>query len=406
MINTDYLLQILNDWNPWGHKINPGIKRKSYIKEIYSVMERKEIIILKGIRRCGKSTIMRQLVNELIKKDVDKKQILYLNFDDYRLKKFQKIELFELTLKTYLKHTKNNKKTYFFIDEIQGVPGWEQYLKTMYDLEKNIKFIITGSNASLLSKELSSLLTGRNLTFQIKPLSLKEFYQFNKKGAVEEYIQYGGFPEVVLEPSERKKRMLLQQYFDDIINKDVISRHSIRNVEVIHNLTRGLIENSGGKVSLNKLSKQLGVSDDTLATYISYLLDAYIIIKVPFFSYSIKKRHSILSQPKYYSADNGFLLITSLNFTKDKGKRYENAILLKIYLHEQNIAYWTSENEVDFVYGKNAANVTIAEIIHEREFKGLFEFKRRNREFDLILVCKKPIENKTIKQISFEEFLN
>ncbi len=405
MLNHENLLNILKEWSPWEQQFDSGIKRPEYIKEIFPVMARKEIIILKGIRRCGKSTIMRQLVNELIKSGIDKKQIVYLNFDDYRLKKYLKVELFQQVLETYLSYSKNKKKIYYFIDEIQEIQGWESFLKTIYDLGKNIKFVVTGSNASLLSKELSTLLTGRNLTFQIKPLSLKEFGKFRKDGDLNEYVTFGGFPEVVLEKNEKQKRLLLQQYFEDIMNKDIISRHSIRNVEVIFNLARGLIENSGGKVSLNKLSKQLGVSDDTISLYINYLLDAYLIIKVPFFSYSIKKRHSILAQPKYYTVDNGFLLLMSLNYTNDLGKRYENAILLKIYASTKDISYWASEGEVDFVYGNNALNVTIAQIIPEREYSGLFEFKRRYPKFNLFLVCKKPSYHKGVKEFSFEKFL-
>ncbi|MBW2967522.1 ATP-binding protein, partial [Candidatus Woesearchaeota archaeon] len=346
----------------------------------------------------------RQLIAELLDNGVDKKQILYLNLDDYRLKKHLTVDLFEQAYDTYLNYSRNDEKTYFFIDEIQEIQGWESYLKTMYDLGKKIKFIITGSNATLLSKELSSLLTGRNLTFQILPLMYKEFQRFKKGAQLEEYIKYGGFPEVVLEQDENQKRRLLQQYFEDILNKDIVSRHSIRNVDVIYNLARGLVENSGGKVSLNKLGKQLGVSTDTVSLYLGYLRDAYLIIKVPFFSYSLKKRHSVLAKPKYYSADNGFCLIVSMNHTKDLGKRYENAAMIKLYRSTKEISYWASEGEVDFIYRNKALNITTGKNISDREYKGLFEFKTKHRRFDLILVSAEPGQVSGIKEYDINQF--
>jgi uncharacterized protein len=404
MLSDLELYQIIKEWGPLSPNFDSGVKRPDYINQIFPFLERKEIIVLKGIRRSGKSTIMRQLVKELIKNKVNKKQILYLNLDDFRLKNILNINLLQKVLNVFINYSNNKNKTYFFIDEIQEIEGWESFVKTIYDLNKNVKFIISGSNASLLSKELSTLLTGRNITFQIRPLSFKEFCKFNKKGKLEEYVTYGGFPEVVLEKDVFKKRILLQQYFEDIINKDIISRQNLRNTELIFNLAKGLIENVAGKVSLNKLSKQLGVSDDTINTYLSYLLDAYLIIKVPYFSYSIKKRHSVLTQPKYYVADNGFLYLLKTNYTKDLGKVYENIVLVKLYSLSTEISYWSSKGEVDFIYENNAFNVTIAKKVPEREYQGLKEFKHKYNKFNLYLICPGPKE-KEIKEIKFNDFL-
>jgi len=122
------------------------------------------------------------------------------------------------------------------------------------------------------------------------------------------------------------------------------------------------------------------------------MLDAYLIIKVPFFSYSVKKRYNKLTQPKYYSADNGFLQITSLHFTKDYGKQFENAVLLEIARSHQDIAYWSNKGEVDFVFSKRAINVTVAEKIPKREFEGLIEFSKKHRNFDMDIVIKDNVK--------------
>ena len=377
MIEKNDLINILKNWNIWENEIDVGIKRGKYINEIYPYIKRKEILVLKGIRRCGKSTIMKQLIYELVKKGVHKKQILYLNLEDYNFKDSLNLKLFEEVLEVYLKYSKNKKITYFFIDEIQNIEGWERFVRTIYDQGKKIKFILSGSNASLLSKELSTLLTGRNITFQIKILTLKEYFSLNKNGSIEEYMTYGGFPEVVLESEKLTKKIILQQYFEDIINKDIISRNKIRNIELVFNLSRNIIANSGTKTSLNKLAKTYGVSDTTISTYISYMQDSFLISKVPFFSYSLKKRHNVLMKPKYYATDNGFVYVSNLNFSKNIGKMYEMAVFLKLYDSIKNISYWAEKGEVDFVLENQGINVTSTNNIDKREYEGLLEFKKK-----------------------------
>ncbi len=407
MISPENLLKLLKDWNLWGSKIETGVERKQYVNRLTPLFRRKEIIVIKGIRRSGKSTIMKQMMENLVENGVQKTQLLFLNLEDYNLKDSLSIELLENTLEVFKSRINNGKKTYFFIDEIQLVPEWERFLRTKYDLNENIKFIVSGSNASLLSKELSTLLTGRNITIEVKPLNYLEFMDFRKNGDLEEFLTFGGFPEVVLEKDNATKKIILQQYFEDIINKDIIARYRIRNRETVFDLARYLIENSGGKHSMNKLSKTLGVDDKTVNEYVSYMVDAFIIIKVPFFSYSLKKRFNKTTQTKYYSADNGFLQITSLNFTEDKGKRFENVVALTINMATNDIAYWSESCEVDFVFGNSAVNVTVAEtIIPKRESDGLICFSEKNKKHKLLIVTPlgKAEVNDIIEVVGFEDF--
>ncbi len=408
------IIEILKKWNFWEKEIDSGIKREVYIKRILPYFERKEVIVLKGIRRSGKSTIIKQLISELIKNGVSKKQILYLNLEDYGFADNLTIRLFDEVFEAYKKYSKNKKKTYFFIDEVQKVPSWEMWLRTKYDINENIKFIISGSSASLLSKELSTLLTGRNLSFTIMPLSFNEYIYFTKDGSLEKYLKYGGFPEVVLEKSEEKKEYLLQQYFEDIIHKDIIDRYTVRNTKQIINVVRYLISASGAKISINKLSNVFGIAKDTLQTYINYMIDAYLLFEVSYFSYSIKIKHDVTKLPKLYCLDHGFVNIVNTKYSENRGQMFENAVLIKLAGKYKEISYWGElHSEVDFIIEKIAINVTATDKIHERERKGLEDFNKKHKGFNSVIIStslKKEnimplIEFLKVDHLSFFSFL-
>ncbi|MFH1840088.1 MAG: ATP-binding protein [Nanoarchaeota archaeon] len=396
------ILEILKKWNIWEKKIDTGIKRKKYIKMIYPYMERREILVFKGIRRSGKSTILKQLIYELTKNKINKKQILYLNLEDYNFANNLNIKLFEEVLKAYKHYSKNKKKIYFFIDEIQKIENWEKWIRTKYDLNENIKFIVTGSSASLLSKELSTLLTGRNLSFKIMPLSFTEFTEFNKKETLDEYLLFGGFPEVVLEKDKDKKLLLLQQYFEDIIHKDIIDRYNIRNSKQLIEIARYLIVNAGLKISYNKLSKVFGLSDETIKMYVSYMIDAFLLFEVTYFSYSAKIKHDISKLSKLYVADNGLVNVVSIKYSKDKGKMFENTVLIKLLEKYDEVSYWSeSKSEVDFVVKDKAINVTATDKLHKREFKGLEDFQKKHKNFSLLLITESRTKGNIISIFDF-----
>jgi len=396
------IIEVLKKWNPWEKSINAGIKRQKYIEKIYPYLKRKEVVVLKGIRRAGKSTIVKQLMLELIKNGVNKKQILYLNLEDYNFANNLRIELFDDVISAHKSYFKNKNKIYFFIDEIQKINGWEKWVRTKYDLNENIKFVITGSSASLLSKELSALLTGRNLSFRIMPLSFTEFLKFSKTKSLEEYLNFGGFPEVVLERDEVKKAFILQQYFEDVIHKDIIDRHNVRNAKQLIEIARYLVSTAGSKVSLNKLSKVFGISKDTIALYIGYMIDAYLLYEVTFFSYSAKIKHDIAKLPKLYVLDNGLINMVSIKYSKNRGQMFENTIAIKLFEDYDSISYWSElESEVDFIVGNNAINVTATDKIHEREIKGLDNFQKKHNQFSSLIIAESRGEGK----ISLFDFL-
>ncbi len=397
------IIQVLKRWNMWEKKIDAGIKRPDYVERIYPYFERREVIVIKGMRRCGKSTILKQLMRELVNNGVSKRQILYLNLEDYNFANDLRIGLFDEVLAAYRNYSKNRGKIYFFIDEIQKIEHWERWIRTHYDLNENMQFIITGSSASLLSKELSALLTGRNISFRIMPLSFREFAAFTETKDVSKYLTFGGFPEVVLERDEGRKILLLQQYFEDIVHKDIIDRHSIRNARQVMEIARYLISTSGSKVSLNRLSRVFGISKDTLADYAGYMMDAFLLYEVSFFSYSAKIRHDVTKLPKLYAMDNGMINAVSIKYSENRGRLFENAVLIRLLERNEEVNYWGElKSEVDFIVNKAAINVTATDRIAAREIQGLEDFSGKFRHFRTILVTESTTKG---SMIALREFL-
>lgn len=391
-MKTEEIINILKTWNLWDKDIEVGILRKGYVDELSKYLNLKHILIIKGVRRCGKTTIAKQLMKNLLKKKIRKEQILYVNFEDMNFADKLQIQLLDEILNAYLEYTLNKEEIYYFLDEVQRIPNWERWIRTKYDQNQKIKFIITGSSAHLLDKELSTLLTGRNLTFEVMPLSFKEFKMFNANGKLEEYLKFGGFPEVVLEESEERKIRILNQYLVDIIHRDIVDRYRIRNANELIAIAKYLVSTPGSKVSANKLSKVFGVTKNTIASYINYMVDAYLLLEVRFFSFSAKVKYDVTRLPKYYVIDNGLVNITTMQYFRNLGQLYENTVLLKLYGAKEkleDIMYWSDANsEVDFVVWEKAINVTATDKIPAREWKGLEEFQKKHKQFSLLLVTK------------------
>ena len=369
MISKDELKQVvLRDKYPLS------VPRTKYIEKISPWMNRKEIIIIKGIRRCGKTHIMYQLIENLPKDNT-----FYVNFDDFRLDKSLSVEL----LQEILELRNKSNRAYFFLDEIQRVNGFEKWLRTHYDREINVKFIIGGSNISLLSPEMSTVLTGRNITFNVFPLSYSEFKSFSKD-SFEGYMEFGGFPEIVLEQDNVKKRELLSQYVSDIIARDILDRYKVDNPHQLKSLITFFLANPGVRMSANKLAGQLGIHKDTAQKYISYAIDSFLIFEVPYFSYSAKNKYVLSRASKYYVTDNGMHTIVSIKM--NLGRLYENAVAIRLKMQDKDIMYWLNGNEIDFVYEKTALQVTSSDKILNREIEAFKSFEEKHKNFAKILV--------------------
>jgi len=298
-------------------------------------------IVLSGIRRCGKSTFLFQLLNKY-------DSLNYLNFEDPRLVNFDLTD-FEKVEKIF-NFDKNNSNIYFF-DEIQNVEKWELYIRSLIDRKKHV--IITGSNSSLLSRELGSRLTGRHLRYELFPFSYMEFLDYTLKipgkESFRDYMETGGFPDYI----EIERIQILQQLLNDILSRDIAVRNNIRNIKQLNELIIYLLSNTGKPFSLNGLQKtfQFG-SVNTVKDFISYFEDSYLIFTIPKFSYSLKKQSA--NPKKIYAIDTGMIKANTTGFSDDKGRLLENIVFLELRRKYNSIYYFKEKNECDFVvYNKD-----------------------------------------------------
>ena len=404
-------IEILKEWNPWWEnrdlvKDLEGKYRPAY-SDLLDSTDIKEIIIIVGVRRSGKSTLMYQIVDNLLKKGITPEQILFVSFEDKKLSDISLDEIYS----DYRENINPSSKAYIFFDEIHRKKEWEFWIRKKYDLKTNDKFIISGSCSYLLKKEYSTLLTGRNLTFEIFPLSFKEYLAFKGmdiKGKVvldrtkhiilnnlKQYLTLGGFPEIFFKP-ERYKIKVLGQYFDDILYKDIIDRYNL-NTEKAKNLALFFSTNFTTIISLRNVRNSLGLSYDAIKEYLSHFKEAFLFFAVDHFSYSFKEQKVLAS--KIYCIDTGLRNAVSFKFSEDLGKLAENAVLIELKRREKDAYYWSNKGEVDFIVKNKdnsltAINVSYTNEINERESKALLEFKKQFDKTKELIILTRDLEKK------------
>ena len=409
------MIEILKEWNPWWEKKEliedlEG-KRRLLYEDLIDSVNIKEITIITGVRRSGKSTLMYQMVDNLLKK-VSPDQILFVNLEDKKLTKLSLEEIYN-----YYRETLNpDKKAYIFLDEIHKKKDWESWIRKKYDLGINNKFVISGSSSYLLRKEYSTLLTGRNLTFEVFPLSFKEYLLFENISVknivldrtkhkivnhLRNYLVFGGFPEVFFKP-EKYKIKILEQYFDDILYKDIIDRYNL-NSQKAKDLALFLITNFTNLISLRNLRNSLGISYDTIKDYISYYKEAFLFFTLDNFSYSFKEQK--ISASKIYCIDGGLRNAVSFKFSKDEGKLSENLVFVDLMRKNKDVYYWKGRNEVDFVIKNKdqsltAINISYTDEVDEREVNGLMEFKENFKKTKELILITRDLDKKE-KGITF-----
>jgi hypothetical protein len=359
------ILTILEDWNFWKKELNTGVIRNLYLEKLKKNITTDQIITITGARRSGKSFIMRQLAKNLADEGIDKKQILMVNFEDPRFTQLD-TKLLQKIYETYLESLNPAGIPYIFLDEIQEVTNWEKWVRMMHELGK-AKIIISGSNAKLLSKELSTLLTGRHIDITIFPLSFREFLFFNNielkeeldiinkkieiNRLLKEYFEFGSFPEVVL---NAQKEEILLSYFDDIINKDLVKRYRIRKPEKLKNLIMFYLSNISSQISFNALKNHLLISTSTVENFSNYLEIVYLTFFLKRFSFKIKEQEK--SPRKVYAIDSGLSNMVGFRFSQNIGKIAENLVFLELLRKKAEnpkieLYYWKNQRhqEVDFV---------------------------------------------------------
>jgi predicted AAA+ superfamily ATPase len=340
-----------------------GFVERDYLKTLNPSSSHIEVIA--GIRRCGKSTLMRQIANRFYNK------VAYFNFEDSR------VFGFEVSDFSKLDEVIGHEVEAYFFDEIQNVSGWEVFVRQLH--ERGAKVFVTGSNASLLSRELGTRLTGRYLSHEVFPFSYREYLlYFSIQDTLEnfkKYVQCGGFPEFLRDQNPEILQMLLK----DILFRDIAVRYGIKNTHVLMDIALYLVSNIGKEVSFNGLRNNFNVgSPTTVSDYLSWMEDAYLLFYLPRFSWSAK---SISKNPKkVYCIDTGFAKSNSLSFSKDEGRLLENLVYLNLRKKFPKLFYFRERQECDFVvFEGNSCKwlIQVCDTLHpdnrDREINGLME---------------------------------
>ncbi|KPA14547.1 ATPase AAA [Candidatus Magnetomorum sp. HK-1] len=343
------MLDLLYQYNPWWEGDFPQIyfkNRDKYISKITQYLYQNQIVFMTGLRRVGKTTLMKLMIKNLIDQGVGPDHLLYVSLDDYMLREKSIIEILNEYRK--LHKIRIDEKIYVFFDEITYKEDYHLQLKNIYD-SQNVKIFASSSSSSLL-KDKKAHLTGRSITLEIQPLDFNEYMNFKDiklkkrdthlyQSFFKDYIREGGLPENVLNPS----REYLMNLVEDIIQKDITAFHGLKNRQLVRDYFTLLMERSGKQISMNKMSNILKISPDTSKRYLSYFQSTYLIHLVSRWG---KTNERILSPKKIYACDLGikYLFVGE----RDLGSYFENYI----YLNLKNIKelYYLYENgiEIDF----------------------------------------------------------
>ena len=363
MIQIDFLREIVGQQKVTINVKDAGMKRD----QLNSLPDTKShALIVSGIRRCGKSTLLFQLLRERYP------QAVYLNFDDLRLYDFAIDDFVKLD-----QLIKGSGSNVLMFDEIQLIKGWERYVRQK--LDENFQVFVTGSNASMLSRELGSSLTGRHITKELFPFSYNEYCRFHQLVPCAEttlsYLKDGGFPEY----QKQKNSEILTSLLNDILIRDIVVRYNIRNVNTLQRLTLYLLSNIGNRVTGNKLKAMFGISSaTTILEYFSHLEQSYLLAFIPMFDYSMKKQN--INPRKVYAIDTGLVEIVTPGFTKDAGHKLENLVFLALRRRSKDIYYYSGSGECDFILMGKGVITSAVQVCFElnsdnlqRETSGLIE---------------------------------
>ena len=331
------------------------LKRESYLSRIRGFYNSDLIKILVGIRRCGKSVILRQIIDELKENGCDDEHIIFINFEyiEYEeLRDYKKLNIF-------IKNRLTDKKRYYiFLDEIQKVEKFEEVINSLRASTDNTSIFITGSNSKLLSKELSTVLSGRYVLFNIYPLSYKEFIFLTKKNPLSEetfwnYVKWGGLPNRCEFSDDNNIKDYLHSVFDSIILRDVVDRLGLKDILLFNLLLQYIVDTTGREFSAENVINYLksegkSISTQTLYTYLNALCKALIINKI--YRYDIHGKAILKTLNKYYMTDLGIAQIKNNNFEINKSFAIENVVYNELLKRGYDVYIGKTKNgEIDFI---------------------------------------------------------
>jgi len=360
------ILEILNDWNYWNRALPQTHARPLYGDKLDLWMQTDEVVVVKGIRRGGKSTLMINRIKHLLSTGVDVKNILFVNLEDPRFINHLDVTLLEQIKSVYLEYLDPDSKPYLFLDEIQNVPSWEKWVNKEYEL-KSSWIMLSGSNSSLLSSEIASALSGRYVSVDVYPLSFSEYIDFKGikvtsklelvngkielQRAFELYMKQGAFPKT-LEYDATQIRELLVSYKDSILLKDIVARYKLKEFGTLEEIAAFLLSNTGIVQSITKIKNHFQISYDMAKSYVEYLRKAYMLFEVPKFDYSLRKQN--VNDKKYYSIDLGLSNILRVPNLQHRGSNLETIVFLELLRRGYKIYYYKTTQgwECDFVLEK------------------------------------------------------
>jgi len=407
MIETENIRDVLSRQKERLFKVKKLVPRE-LLEDILKFLDDKRIIIISGMRRVGKSTLLGEIMSHLKSKD---NKFCYVNFEEeaflnFEAKDFEKLN--EILIEIY------GAGNYYFFDEIQNIKNFESFVRRLHDDGK--KIFLTGSNSSLLSKEFGAKLTGRYKLFELYPFSFKEFLVKNEihlqpnsrfttedktqiKLFFKDYMESGGVPEYL----ENKDPDYIKTIYENILYRDIISRHNIKSQKILRELVNLLSTNISSLFTYNSLKKSLNLSNAIIAKeYISYLNNSYLFFEVLRFDYSIRKQ--LLYPRKIYIIDPAFFNVIGVTFKTNFGRIFENLVFLELRRKNNEVFYFQKEKECDFVIKEGTKIVQAIQSCYnfnkeskEREIAGLLEAMKEFNLKDGIILTYEQEENLIIE---------
>ena len=346
--------------------VRQSVERKlpqSVPREIKLPVGTGKVVGLAGVRRAGKTFLFFHAMRLLLDSGVPRDRMLYLNFEDDRLQPIREGDL-DLVLRSFRELYPNSvgDKVYLFLDEVQSAPGWELWARRLYDTE-NVEIFVTGSSSQLLARDLSTALRGRSITLEVFPLSFGEFLKFRSipvveadadnesrlRAALVEYLEWGGFPEIVL-ADMALRHLILEEYTSLMLYRDIVERYGVRNEKLMRELLRHSFRNTASLLNVSKLHRDLSsqgyqVSKNTLFEYLGYLEDAFLVFLLPVQEASIRKQAH--NPKKMHVIDTGLVSAFKTHPMRDLGHRLETAVFLHRRRRTKALFYYADSAEID-----------------------------------------------------------
>lgn len=406
-MDREVLNELITIWNPhfkdpqkgaWGG----SVPREKYLQRLKKLMDLRHSLILTGVRRSGKSTIMYQLMKYLIEeRAVPAYNIVYLYLEDLMVQQYlvRGWKFLEELYNHYLQTYNPQGQIYLFLDEIQGVEDFNRWIATRYERKEPIKFILSGSRRSLVESESATVLTGRNVEVDVYPLNFYEYLLIKGvtiagEGNIESlrrsnlnqqstilhhlgnYLFEGGYPEIVLAQNNEAKRSLASSYYSDTVTRDVLKPNAIRNDQKVEILGLQIMADFTRTHTYSSLARPQKLSVDTVKTYLDYFEKAYLFFESKHFSYKTKETQDIQKARKIYVVDNGLRNFNIPLPRPDLGQCAENVVYMELKKNNPAIHYWKGKKEIDFVVMNpklSFYNVSYTNEPHERELEGMLE---------------------------------